>query len=663
MAIQDFVSGGFYGKVGALVGQRWKNKRTVRSYVIPHNPRTELQQSNRSRFAAAVQYAQIALVFNKGSPMWQSAGVTEFQRRVGQAKRAVDNGESDWLAVPLYPSGSTPSTILADVRRTSGSPGQLLLSSVTLSGLQVARRFFFQVCLWNTETSAWDLVNIMTTSTPGSSVLCNETVPTKYDFSEGVTIFGITNDDSEHEGQFIYIPPQDTADLPALVVDDLMPAYDGEDYIRFSSVKSGALTAVYSLEVTYHVYDSRGGTLQTKSATVSTTVGGSYWFRVPCEWYESMKGETVITASVASAPSGARAVTVPPQNVTGNVKQVTGHMSAGVATCVSTNRTRANILVTLDESFDSAEWSAVLTATYTSNRGNFHDTESVGYPSGSISHQSVFQMSPQFGECPTPVSANVVMSDVNVANEWIIITDELASNIADPTATQIDIRGWTIADGYDYVGFEKSISAADYTTLSGLGTIQMLCNGQSMLTGTHAENSEAAAVAFHNDGGGSYSASFELERVFPKSGGAFQLVQSDYATAATVYYFVQEAVSLGKITVCGDGAMEEYLFVPSTIEGITFSGGVGSGTWGTVKSLTQTTFANRVLSDSTLETTGGQTLIATGATWTVISDTPPRLTGLVSVDMPYTGSVTYAEIGLDIENAMFDVEKYVEWSE
>ena len=26
MAIQNFISGGFYGKLGAMVGQRWRNK-------------------------------------------------------------------------------------------------------------------------------------------------------------------------------------------------------------------------------------------------------------------------------------------------------------------------------------------------------------------------------------------------------------------------------------------------------------------------------------------------------------------------------------------------------------------------------------------------------------------------------------------------------------
>ena len=146
MAIQDFVAGGFYGKVGQLVGQRWKNKRTVRSYVIPHNPRTELQQSNRLRFAEAVQYAQLGLVFNKGASVWESAGLTEFQRRVSQAKRAVDSGLSDWSAVPLYPIGTSPDVTLSDVRRIGDTEGQLVLASVTLASLAENRRFFFQVC-------------------------------------------------------------------------------------------------------------------------------------------------------------------------------------------------------------------------------------------------------------------------------------------------------------------------------------------------------------------------------------------------------------------------------------------------------------------------------------------------------------------------------------
>ena len=31
MAIQNFLSGGYYGKLGATVGQRWKNKQNLRN--------------------------------------------------------------------------------------------------------------------------------------------------------------------------------------------------------------------------------------------------------------------------------------------------------------------------------------------------------------------------------------------------------------------------------------------------------------------------------------------------------------------------------------------------------------------------------------------------------------------------------------------------------
>ena len=61
MAVQNFLSGGYYGKLGETVGQRWKNKRTIRTYVIPRNPRTEKQQANRGLFANAVTFAQIGL--------------------------------------------------------------------------------------------------------------------------------------------------------------------------------------------------------------------------------------------------------------------------------------------------------------------------------------------------------------------------------------------------------------------------------------------------------------------------------------------------------------------------------------------------------------------------------------------------------------------------
>jgi hypothetical protein len=103
MAIQNFLSGGFIGKLGETVGQRWRNKRTIRVHV-PHNTsNTELQKSARAMFKKANKLAQTAMNFNKGLAAWQSPENNEWSLRVGTAMRRLRAGLSDQEATPYFP--------------------------------------------------------------------------------------------------------------------------------------------------------------------------------------------------------------------------------------------------------------------------------------------------------------------------------------------------------------------------------------------------------------------------------------------------------------------------------------------------------------------------------------------------------------------------------
>ena len=105
MAKQNFLAGGFYGKLGATVGQRWKNQRTLRTYVIPENPRTPKQMANRNKFTAAVPFAQKGMSMNYRSPAFASETTTEWALRMSSAKYAMDLGQSDVAAIPVVPRG------------------------------------------------------------------------------------------------------------------------------------------------------------------------------------------------------------------------------------------------------------------------------------------------------------------------------------------------------------------------------------------------------------------------------------------------------------------------------------------------------------------------------------------------------------------------------
>jgi len=112
VAIQNFISGGFYGKLGDVVGQRWRNIRTVRTHVIPFNPKTEKQQANRQQFALATSLAQQAFNINRGWQIWQRPDMGQFSFMVSVAKRRLQAGMSPAEALPLYPPNYNPSVVI-----------------------------------------------------------------------------------------------------------------------------------------------------------------------------------------------------------------------------------------------------------------------------------------------------------------------------------------------------------------------------------------------------------------------------------------------------------------------------------------------------------------------------------------------------------------------
>lgn len=112
MAIQNFLSGGYYGKLGATVGQRWKNKRTIRTYVIPKNPRTPTQQANRGKFADAVTFAQMGLQMNYYCTLFEDPNFTKWNYRMKTARELKNAGLFDLNLIPLYPISFTPPILL-----------------------------------------------------------------------------------------------------------------------------------------------------------------------------------------------------------------------------------------------------------------------------------------------------------------------------------------------------------------------------------------------------------------------------------------------------------------------------------------------------------------------------------------------------------------------
>ena len=67
MARVNLITGSWDGKVGQLVGAKWKDKKTIRAYVIPKDTKNDKQLQNRRRLTEAAQY--ISLFHDKIKPL------------------------------------------------------------------------------------------------------------------------------------------------------------------------------------------------------------------------------------------------------------------------------------------------------------------------------------------------------------------------------------------------------------------------------------------------------------------------------------------------------------------------------------------------------------------------------------------------------------------
>jgi len=207
MAIQNFLSGGFYGKVGDVIGQRWHNKRYIRSYFIPFNPRTEKQQSNRELFTLATKLAQEAYNINKGSPLWDTTSKSQFSLMVGTAKMRLQAGKSPAEALPLYPDGYSPNIILSAPSVNWSTWGREVTISDSSYRFPDSRMMAIQVYCKNELTGNPGFFSDTITIPAGSFFSYTFLSDNKYSLPAGSNIQVTSTDDSQHGGGSIRLPP------------------------------------------------------------------------------------------------------------------------------------------------------------------------------------------------------------------------------------------------------------------------------------------------------------------------------------------------------------------------------------------------------------------------------------------------------------------------
>lgn len=197
MAKQNFLSGGYYGKLGQTVGQRWKNIRTIRTYVIPRNPRTEAQQANRNSFASCVPYAQLGMQLNYKAECFSSSSLTEWNYRMKTATALKNANLSELMLIPLYPISFTPPFVISSAGITEIIDETHIV--VTIDGIELEEERVLTMLLLLPGSEDWTERLAVCIGRNSSSDYLKFTfeIPSGITLSSGMECRFISTDDTE----------------------------------------------------------------------------------------------------------------------------------------------------------------------------------------------------------------------------------------------------------------------------------------------------------------------------------------------------------------------------------------------------------------------------------------------------------------------------------
>jgi len=205
LAIQNFLSGGFYGKLGNVVGQRWHNKRIIRAHVIPHNPRTPAQQAHRGMFALATALAQEAYNINKGSDEWDTTEMPQFSQMVKVAYHRLKAGATPASALPLHPDGVQVSITLTAPNVSWSNWSTKATITDTSYTFPVTRNMAIIVFCYNEVIQQWYSFQDTITINAGQQFRYEFMSNNTYSLPAGSSITAVSTDDNQHSGDSIQL--------------------------------------------------------------------------------------------------------------------------------------------------------------------------------------------------------------------------------------------------------------------------------------------------------------------------------------------------------------------------------------------------------------------------------------------------------------------------
>lgn len=275
MGKQNFIQGGFKGKVGNVIGAGWKDILTIRSYTKPANPKTERQKTVRNAFALKVKASQLANQCNYGSSLFSSTSNTSWGLRMAAASSFYAEDKNIIQFVPLIPYGYTPDyPTSADPQTTGGTVVLSWDSTDDLSGRSV------NVLIWalNATSAEYEAV-IIAGTVAGSSGAWTVTVsmPAGYSIGEDSYLTAVSSDDTSFSDKTLYQPPikigTSIVDLPFTLTLASGPTWtSGNDYVLCTFTPSETLSDAANLTPTSSAYGVLQGDFVTDADTAAVQV-------------------------------------------------------------------------------------------------------------------------------------------------------------------------------------------------------------------------------------------------------------------------------------------------------------------------------------------------------------------------------------------------------
>ena len=266
----NFMSGGYYGKLGQTVGQRFRNQRVVHAYVVPSNPRTETQQENRLRFVDITGAVQLANQLNGGSRLWDNLTNTNFNNRMAEASKYAEQGGVLYTYVPLIPYGYEPE------HHFEPSPtyeNHVLTWTCTDTAHLLGRQMAVALRLQRISNSRYE--NVILRAVVGGVAgawTFSVTVPDTYRINSDSWQIGINCDDGQEQLEMVYLAPMSIANLKekiTLTLNSLSVTWDSINETYSGTISTSPAIATDAMPL---LSASLSGILQGEASAQNTII-------------------------------------------------------------------------------------------------------------------------------------------------------------------------------------------------------------------------------------------------------------------------------------------------------------------------------------------------------------------------------------------------------